>query len=91
MFDVVSGRDGNGIIFVDSYDNEDGISTEIECDDVVVLYIDGNEVEVEVTDVDGRQISGVVSRVTQSAAGYGVGIDDTVSFRLENIARCIQR
>lgn len=91
MFDVVSAKDGSGILFQSSIDEGEGILLEVEEGDVVELFIDGDDVFAEVTGVDGRNVYGVVSEVPFASRDCGVEEGEEISFQLKNISRCIHQ
>ena len=91
MFDVVSAKDGSGILFQSSIDDGDGIQLEVEVGDIVELFVDGDDVFAEVTGIDGRNVYGIVSEIPFSSRGCGIEEGQEISFQLKNISRCIHQ
>lgn len=87
MFDIVSGDDGSGILFQNSYDDE--ILLEVLGGDTVELFLDGEVIFAEVISIDGRNITGVVSNVPFSSRECGLEEGDYISFALKHISRCM--
>ena len=91
MFDVVSGTDGSGILYQSSVEEGEEISTEIFEGDIVELFIDGDDIFAEVTEVNGRNVYGVVSEIPFSSRDCGLEDGDEISFQLRNVSQCIRR
>lgn len=91
MFDVVSAKDGSGILFQSSIDEGEAILLAVEVGDIVELFIDSDDLLVEVTDVDGRNVYGVVSQVPFRSRDCGLEEGKNISFQLNNIYRCIHQ
>jgi hypothetical protein len=90
MFDVVSGEDGSGIFYECSIE-DDGIPTEIFEGDIVELFIDGDNIFAEATEVDGRNVYGIVSEIPFSSRDCGIEEGVEISFQLRNVSRCIHQ
>lgn len=91
MFDVVSAKDGSGILFQSSVDEGEEILLEVEEGDIVELFLDGCDLFAEVTSVDERNIYGVVSEVPFASRGCGIEEGEEIAFNMENISRCIHQ
>ncbi|MGI9572532.1 hypothetical protein ACRYJU_00485 [Alloalcanivorax xenomutans] len=91
MFDVVSAKDGSGILFQSSIDEGEAILLAVEVGDIVELFIDGDDLLAEVTDVDGRNVYGVVSQVPFTSRNCGLEEGEDISFQLKNISRCMHQ